>query len=72
MMNNNIDTNNTIDNNEANTIDTNNDTLYYVQQFKRKIFKHIPMKNGRIYSILIYLLITLNPIKYLLELILIS
>jgi hypothetical protein len=37
---NNTDTNNAIDNNEAN----NSETYYYVQQFKRKIYKHIPSK----------------------------
>jgi hypothetical protein len=29
-------------NNIYDNIDTTNDTLYYVQQFKRKIFKRIP------------------------------
>jgi hypothetical protein len=44
-MNNNIDANNTIDaNNESNNIDTDTNTYYYVQQFKRKIFKYIPNK----------------------------
>jgi hypothetical protein len=51
---NNIDANNNIDN--------NTETYYYFQQFKRKIFQHIPGKIRKNAYTLIYLLITLNLI----------
>jgi hypothetical protein len=50
---NNIDTKNNIDDN----LDTNNDTIYYVRQFKRKKFKCIPgkiIKNLQYLNIFIY------------------
>jgi hypothetical protein len=49
MTDNNINTNN--------DIDTNNDILNYVQQFKSKIFKHIPdkiRKNAEFINIFTY------------------
>jgi hypothetical protein len=54
MMDNNNDTNT---NNDVDTNNDTNETLYYVQQFKRKIFKHIPgkiRKNAQFINILTY------------------
>jgi hypothetical protein len=49
-------------NNIDDYINTNNETIYYVQQFKRKIFKHIPSKIRKNAQYINIILIILNLI----------